>query len=140
MSIEFFLPMEKIPTTTHQQKKVNVQFGKPIFYEPADLRNARMKFESLLAQHVPPDKFKGAIRLTVKWCFPMIKGVKNGQYKTTAPDTDNIQKLFKDCMTEVGFWKNDAHVASEIVEKFWSEVVGIYVKVEEWNDELYTFL
>ena len=66
MMIEFFLPMQKIPTTTHQQKKVTVQFGKPIFYEPADLKNARMKFESLLAQHVPPNKIKGALRLTVK--------------------------------------------------------------------------
>ena len=65
--IEFFLPMKKIPTTTHQQKKVNVQFGKPIFYEPADLKNARAKFESLLAQHVPPDEFKGAIQQTINY-------------------------------------------------------------------------
>lgn len=138
--IEFFLPMEKIPTTTHQQKKVNVRNGKPIFYEPEELKNARAKFESLLVRHVPPDKLKGPVRLTVKWCFPMIKGARSGQYKTTAPDTDNLQKLFKDCMSEVGFWKNDAQVASEIAEKFWSEVVGIYVRVEEWDDELYTFL
>lgn len=114
--------------------------GKPIFYEPEELKNARAKFESLLARHVPPDKLKGPVRLTVKWCFPMIKGVRSGQYKTTAPDTDNLQKLFKDCMSEVGFWKNDAQVASEIAEKFWSEVVGIYVRVEEWDDELYSFL
>ena len=40
MSIEFFLPMQRIPTTTHQQKKVNVRFGKPILYEPEDLNNA----------------------------------------------------------------------------------------------------
>lgn len=52
MVTEFFLPMQKIPTTTHQQKKVNVRSGKPIFYEPEDLKNARAKFESLLAQHV----------------------------------------------------------------------------------------
>ena len=58
----------------------------------------------------------------------------------TKPDTDNLQKLFKDCMTKLGFWKDDARVASEIAEKFWSEVVGIYVRVEEWDDELYTFL
>lgn len=138
--IEFFLPMEKIPTTTHQQKKVNVINGKPIFYEPEELKNARAKFESLLARHVPPDKLKGPVRLTVKWCFPMIKGARTGQYKTTAPDTDNLQKLFKDCMSKVGFWENDAQVASEIAEKFWSKVVGIYVRVEEWDDELYTFL
>ena len=43
-------------------------------------------------------------------------------------------------MTKLGFWKDDAQVASEISEKFWSEVVGIYVSVEEWDDELYTFL
>lgn len=138
--IEFFLPMEKIPMTTHQQKKVNVRNGKPIFYEPEELKNARAKFESLLARHVPPDKLKGPVRLTVKWCFPMIKGARTGQYKTTKPDTDNLQKLFKDCMTKLGFWKDDAQVASEIAEKFWSEVVGIYVRVEEWDDELYTFL
>lgn len=138
--IEFFLPMEKIPTTTHQQKKVNVRNGKPIFYEPEELKNARAKFESLLSRHVPPDKLKGPVRLTVKWCFPMIKGVHTGQYKTTKPDTDNLQKLFKDCMTKLSFWKDDAQVASEIAEKFWSEVVGVYVRVEEWDDELYTFL
>ena len=46
MVTEFFLPMKKIPTTTHQQKKVNARFGKPIFYEPAELKNARAKFES----------------------------------------------------------------------------------------------
>ena len=138
--IEFFLPMEKIPTTTHQQKKVNVRNGKPIFYEPEGLKNARAKFESLLSRHVPPDKMKGPIRLTTKWCFPMIRGVQNGQYKTTKPDTDNLPKLFKDCMTDLGYWKDDAQVASEIIEKFWSEVVGIYVKIEEWDDELYTFL
>ena len=43
-------------------------------------------------------------------------------------------------MTKLGFWNDDAEVASEIAEKFWSEVVGIYVRVEEWDDELYTFL
>ncbi len=47
------------------------------------------------------------------------------------PDTDNLQKLLKDCMTAVGFWKDDAQVASEICEKFWAEVPGIYVCAEE---------
>ena len=131
MLIEFFLPMQKIPTTTHQQKKVNARFGKPIFYEPADLKNARAKFESLLAQHVPPNKIKGAIRLTVKWCFPRIKKSYDGQHKTTKPDTDNLQKLLKDCMTKLGYWQDDAQVASEIVEKFWADTVGIYIKIEE---------
>lgn len=129
--IEFFLPMKKIPTTTHQQKKVAVKNGKPQVYEPERLKVAREKFISLLAQHVPPDMYTEAVRLTVKWCFPRIKKSYNGQYKTTKPDTDNLQKLLKDCMTKLGYWKDDALVASEIVEKFWADTVGIYIRIEE---------
>ena len=131
MTVEFFLPMKKIPTTTHQQKKVGVRNGKPYFYEPKDLQEARSKLMSALGQHVPDHRMDGPIRLTVKWLFPVVKGKRNGQYKTTKPDTDNLQKLLKDCMTDLGYWKDDAQVASEIVEKFWSDAVGIYVLVEE---------
>ena len=54
---------------------------------------------------------------------------KDGEYRVTKPDTDNLQKLLKDCMTTVGFWKDDAVVCREIVEKFWAEVPGIYIRV-----------
>lgn len=33
-------------------------------------------------------------------------------------------------MTAAGFWKDDALVASEIVEKFWAQRPGIYIKIE----------
>ena len=135
-----FYRWKKFRRQLTNKKKVNVRNGKPVFYEPVELQNARAKFESLLSRHVPPDKIQGAVRLTVKWCFPMVKGAHDGQYKTTKPDTDNLQKLFRDCMTKVGYWKDDAQVASEISEKFWAKIVGIYVRVEEWNNELYTFL
>ncbi len=39
-------------------------------------------------------------------------------------------------MTELGYWQDDALVASEIAEKFWADTVGIYIKVEQL-DELY---
>lgn len=131
MVIEFFIPMKKIPTTTHQQKKVRVVNGKPQFYEPDSLKDARSKYMSLLSAHKPDQKISGPIRLTVKWLFPMTKQSANGQYKTSKPDTDNLNKLLKDCMTELGYWNDDAQVASEIIEKFWADTVGIYVKVEQ---------
>jgi Holliday junction resolvase RusA-like endonuclease len=34
-------------------------------------------------------------------------------------------------MTICGFWKDDCLVASEIVEKFWAEIPGIYIRIEE---------
>ncbi|MDH6367538.1 MULTISPECIES: RusA family crossover junction endodeoxyribonuclease [unclassified Breznakia] len=130
-SMSFFLPMEKIPTVTHQQKKVSVVKGKPIFYEDEGLKAARSKFMACLGQKAPKDKFKGPIRLTTWWCFPTTQKKGDGEYKVTKPDTDNLVKLFKDCMTLCGFWKDDAEVASEVIEKYHADIVGIWVKVEE---------
>lgn len=129
MITEFFMPM-KPPTCTHQQKQVTVVNSKPVFYEPDDLKAARAKLMAHLGKHVPDKGYTGPIRLITKWCFPKGRH-KDGQWKTTKPDTDNLQKLLKDCMTDVGFWKDDALVTSEIIEKFWADVPGIYIKIEE---------
>lgn len=52
--MEFFMPMKDIPNTTHQQKKVTVaKNGKPVFYEPAELKAAREKLTAHLAKFVP---------------------------------------------------------------------------------------
>lgn len=128
MMIDFFLPMIP-PTKTAQEKKISVRNGRPFIYEPQELKNARQKFLDNLAGHKPEKKFNGAVELLVKWCFPDKK--RNGEWKTTRPDTDNLQKMFKDCMTKTGFWDDDAQVCREIVEKFWAEVPGIYVRVSE---------
>lgn len=130
MTTEFFMPMAKVPTKTHQMKKVTVVKGKPVFYEPAELKAVRTKLQGHLGKHVPNKKYTNAVRLTTKWCFPLTRGRKNGQYKTTKPDTDNLQKLLKDVMTDLGFWTDDCIVASEVIEKFWTDIPGIYVKIE----------
>lgn len=127
---KFFIPMQP-PTITHQMKKVHVVKGKPVFYEPPELLDARQKFLAYLAPHKPKEPMQGAIRLSVMWCFPTKTKKKHGTYKTTKPDTDNLQKLLKDCMEQVGFYKNDAQVASEMVEKFWSNMPGLYINVYE---------
>ena len=56
---------------------------------------------------------------------------KDGEPMANKPDTDNLQKLLKDCMTKVGFWKDDALVCREIVEKFWADIPGIYIRIKE---------
>lgn len=119
------------PTVTHQQKKVTITNGKPIFFEPAELKEARMKIMAHLSKNAPERKYVRSVRLVTKWCFPITGKHKNGEYKYTKPDTDNLQKLLKDCMTKLGFWKDDALVVSEIIEKFWADVPGIYIRIEE---------
>lgn len=129
MKIEFFMAMDP-PTTTHQEKQVSIVNGKPVFYEPQELKAARQKLMAHLTKYKPEKKYECGIRLLVKWCFPRGKH-KDGEYRITKPDTDNLQKLLKDCMTECGYWKDDALVSSEIIEKFWAEIPGIYIRIEE---------
>ena len=129
MGTEFFMAMIP-PTITHQEKKVHVVNGRPIFYEPDKLKAARQKLTYYLGQHAPAEPYQGGLRLIVKWCFPRGRHM-DGEYKITKPDTDNLQKLLKDCMTAVRFWSDDAQVASEVVEKFWADIPGIYIRVTE---------
>ena len=76
------------------------------------------------------EPYRRGVRLITKGGFPK-KEHKDGEYRITKPDTDNLQKMLKDCMTLVGFWKDDALVASEITEKFWAKTPGIYIRIEE---------
>ena len=130
MKTEFFLAMVP-PTATHQEKKVAVVKGKPVHYDPAEVKAARSKLTAHLAGHQPSRRLRGPVQLIVKWCFPLQGDHRDGEYKTSKPDTDNLIKLLKDCMTLVGFWDDDALVASELVEKFWAEFPGIYIRIEK---------
>ena len=134
MKNEFFLPMIP-PTVTHQEKKVTVIKGKPRFYEPPELSDARQKIAAYISQFAPPYPMTGPIQLITKWCYPINGNRHDGQYKVTKPDTDNMIKLLKDVMTGLKFWKDDAQVASEITEKFWANVPGIYVCIRELPGE-----
>lgn len=128
--IEFFMPMIP-PTTTAQQHKVSVRNGKPVFYDPPELVLAKSKLRTHLIPHVPEQPFDGALRLVVKWCYPVTGEHYDGEYKYTKPDTDDLNKALKDIMEDLGFYVNDSRVASETIEKFWAEVTGIWIHLEE---------
>lgn len=128
MATEFFMAMIP-PTVTHQEKKIHVVNGKPFTYEPKELSTARNKLIGYLSKYAPEEKYVVPIELVTKWCFPRGKH-QDGEYRASKPDTDNLQKLLKDCMTKCGFWKDDALVCREITEKFWAEIPGIYIRIE----------
>lgn len=130
MKISFFIAMLP-PTETHQEKQVHVVKGKPCFYEPDELKAARAKLEAHLAGHVPEKPYTGAVRLVVKWCYLISGKHTDGEFKTTKPDLDNALKLLLDIMTKLHYWKDDAQISSIITEKFWANLPGIYVSIEE---------
>lgn len=132
--IQFFMAMEP-PTVTAQEHKVAVRNGRPVFYDPPELKAARQKLTDALIPRKPPDKLTGPLELIVTWCFPTHDHRRDGTPMTAKPDTDNLDKLLKDCMTHVGFWEDDAQVCREIIEKFWVKTTpcGIWVSVGPWR-------
>ena len=139
--IEFFMPMIP-PTVTQQEHKVavNRKSGRVVFYDPPELKAARSRFMDQVGRYAPEVPLDGALQLITKWIWPMdqerqemlaVVDPDRFAWKTTKPDTDNLIKLLKDCMTRTGFWKDDAQVASEVTEKFYGTVTGIWVQVTE---------
>ena len=127
--MKFFVAI-KPPTATAQEKQVRVVRGRPIFYDPAPVKEAKKLLVQHLTWHKPQEPLRGALQLRTVWLFPKGKSHKDGEWRVTRPDTDNLQKLLKDCMTKCGFWKDDAQVVREIVEKRWSnDPTGIFIEI-----------
>ena len=133
MTTEFFMAM-KPPTVTAQEHRLTAINGKPFVYDGEKIVDAKSKLTAHLSKHTPSEPYASAVRLITKWCFPKTGRHQNGDYKTSKPDTDNLQKLLKDCMTKCGFWKDDALVCSELCEKFWADFPGIFIHIEELPD------
>lgn len=126
--MEFFIPM-RIPTATAQEKKINKKTG--TLYPDTSVKAAKEKYLAHLDRFKPDIPLVAPIRLTVIWYFHSDK-YQEKSFKITKPDTDNMIKLLKDCMTKKGFWKDDAHVANEFLGKYWTRgTEGIYIRVEE---------
>ena len=51
------------PTVTAQEHKVTVSHGKPIFYDPPEVRSAKAKLTAYLSQHKPDKPYKKGVRL-----------------------------------------------------------------------------
>lgn len=132
--MHFFLKMIP-PTKTQQEHRIGkTRTGKLYMYEDRELKQIRQQYRDALRPFVPDEPLKGPLRLVVKWLFPKGRH-KDGQYKDTKPDTDNLNKMLKDEMTHMEFWGDDAQVASEIIEKFWAETTGIYIEIEQLGGE-----
>ena len=109
MYTQFFIPMQP-PTTTHNAKQLHAYMkgGKPcaVLHDSSELKAARAKLHAYLAPHAPE------------------KPIPAGR-------PDNLEKALKDEMTRLHFWHDDAQVCSEIIEKFWADICGVFVQVEE---------
>lgn len=120
------------PTATAQERQVTIVHNKPVFYQPEKLKEAKRILRLHLRPFKPKEPLVGPVELHVLWLFPRGKCHKHKEWRVTKPDTDNLQKMLKDVMTDLGFWVDDAQVVKEHVEKIWSdEPTGISIEIIE---------
>jgi Holliday junction resolvase RusA-like endonuclease len=129
--ITFFLNMNP-PRSTAQQKGAMIRGGRIIHYTKPKIKRIKQELILRLKPYRPKNPFTGPVMLINRWFYESKKHKAN-TWKDTRPDTDNMVKLLKDAMTEAGFWKDDAQVASELTEKFWAEAPGIEITVSKLN-------
>ena len=136
------------PTATAQQKGEQVIRGRIHHYKKKNVARAEAILRDALLPFVPDEPIVGQpIRLEVTWEFPYLKTAKKHKpgtvrHKFTRPDTDNLNKMLKDVMTDMGFWKDDALICTEIISKVYSDEPGIIIWIDamdkdevgtEWN-------
>ena len=109
--IRFFLNFEPdIPTLTHQHgiKPFVRKDGKPGMRKTRELESLEYLYRLKLAKFAPPSPISGPVMLTTMWYFNGGSKCSEVRWRTKKPDADNLIKTLKDCMTAVGFWKDDA--------------------------------
>lgn len=116
------------PTATAQLRRFT-RNGRT--YKPKPVKDAEALFIRELTPFVPKEPIVNPICLTVRWYFPIRGKHRDREWKTTRPDLDNLMKLFKDCMTHLGYWKDDSYVVIEHAEKRYAADPGIEVEVKE---------
>lgn len=118
------------PTATSQENKVATINGKQVHYKSARAKQTFRTLQAALRPYIPDAPLNGPIRLVTEWRFPRGKSHKDGEWRITRPDTDNLVKALKDVMTRLGFWVDDSRVCCELISKTWSDRPGITIIYE----------
>jgi len=124
------------PTATAQQKGERVVGGYIHHYKKKNVAAAEAILRDALLTYVPEAPITDQpIMLNVIWIFPYPKSARKHRpgekrWKITRPDTDNLNKLLKDVMTDMGFWKDDALICWEEIVKVYDDEPGIIIRID----------
>lgn len=89
----------------------------------------------------PAKPLEGPISLDILFYFPRPKRLETKKglsvvYHTDKPDADNCAKAVMDCLTQLGFWKDDAQVVTLRVEKCYAPkdtAAGAKITIEDFD-------
>ena len=119
-----------IPGVPQSKRRMSVTRS-GIMYTPKKIKDAEADFISLAYQYVPFDPpFEDSVSLEIRYFFSIPKSYPKWKkeimrsenwHHISRPDLDNIMKMTMDCMTKLGFWRDDSFVYSVFASKYYSD-------------------
>ena len=131
MTIIFKIKGQPPRATAQERRAKRTAYGVK-FYDPDSVKAAKEWYRIGLLSHRPEEPIHGPVAISVWFEFGTKVKRDIGKWKTTKPDTDNMIKLLKDVMTELGFWDDDAQVVDERIRKKWTtkERAGVTIVID----------
>lgn len=137
--MEFSIP---VPPVGQMRARHSVRNGFSVTHKAKEQASREMTLKAFLIRERPEKPLEGPLRLGVCAYMP-IPASKPKKWReqarahvirpTTKPDLDNMLKHLKDCLTQMGFWKDDKQVVEYAAGtgKYYSESPRWHVWIEE---------
>lgn len=132
--IEGFFPMPRPPKVTGTNGKRYDRRTGAVYDSPA-LGEARALIEASVGLRAPQRPMCGALYAEVRWLYPPTKAHASGEPYAAKPDADNAAKLVLDALQRTGWYADDKQVAELRVVQAYGEPSGLYVRIEEIEEE-----
>jgi Holliday junction resolvase RusA-like endonuclease len=100
-------------------------------YNPTDAEGWKNFIAIAARDHLPASRLEGPISLDLDFYFERPGRLMGRKWPDgpiphdSAPDRDNLEKAVMDCMTALGFWRDDGQVCDGRVRKFYTARGGI---------------
>lgn len=124
--MKFKIEFNELPTASLQQARAgyNPQTNRIMMYEPPNVRRAKIIYQNALRPYKPKEPIMGPKHLILTFSFGIKDKKKQGMWKMTKTDIDNLCKIVTDRLTRLQFFYDD----SEIV---WLEGRKRYCEADE---------
>jgi len=122
--------------------------GMARMYNPTTAEGWKHQIASQVKHLIPPEPYECPVRVHMEFRFErpnnhytssgqLTKSTKrNKMFHAQKPDFDNLEKAVSDCLTELGFWKDDTQVVEWSGSKSWvSTMPGMFLKIDKLGDE-----
>lgn len=145
-TISFYVP----GTPKHQPRPrafARMIGGRPVarVYDAGTAEGWKSEIAIAARPHIPAVAWMGPLNLDVTFYIPRPKshfgkrGLKGKApaWHTSKPDFDNLVKAVCDCLTTLGFWRDDTQIVRATVAKRWADngQSGAQIRIETVDDE-----